>query len=257
MADAEDQLAQYPDPFTPGVIPGMPAFETLRNQVATMLDQPGARNALLQAGVSLLTPQWGSPIGHIGQAIGAGGEAASRAQEAELRREEAASKQDLRAAQAGAAEARANTAGVAAGLQRERLLATRENLGLQQRVKLALGYGPYEAKVNAENARALNEYNTKTKILDPTAPPPTPIPLLSPEEWINRQQTLLGPTGIVAPSTQSTPTPSAGAPQRAAPTPQKAPTGKTPVEVETPEEAAKLPPGTYYRVRKTGDEFIR
>lgn len=198
---------QYPDPFTPGVIPGMPAFENLRSQVATMLDQPGARNALLQFGASLLTPQFGSPIGQVGAAIGHAGEAASRAQEAELKQQEAASKQDLRSAQAGAAEARAGAAGTAAQLQRERLLSTKENIGLQQRVKLALGYGPYEAKVNAENARAMNEYNTKTKILDPTAPPPQLIPLLSPEEWLNRQQTLLGPTGITAPRGATTTVP--------------------------------------------------
>lgn len=190
-------------PFDTGSAGGI--AQDLRSQWNSFASDPKNLTALAQFGIGLLQPDFGSPASNIGRAIGGAGEAVTRQQEAE-------SKQELRTAQAQAAEARAATAGQASANQAERLAFEREKLNAQQRVKLALGYGPYETGVNNRNRQRMDQYE-KDKILNPTLAPPTLEPVLGPEEWLSRQSGVLGPTGIVPAPRTAAPTPTTQGPK--------------------------------------------
>jgi len=123
--------------------PSVPGTQPQPTAIDQFLANPRLSAALLQTGLSLMTPQWGSPIGQVAQAIGSGAEAAQRQEAEDIKQQEANSKEDLRNAQAGAAEARANTASVRSNAAADRLGLMREmeqNKNLRAQDHLALNY---------------------------------------------------------------------------------------------------------------------
>lgn len=181
------------DPFTPGPtvdptagIPNMQDFESLRNQWATFLDQPGARTALLQFGTTLLqTPGFGeTPAGQIGRAIGAGGEAVTRQQEAE-------SKQELRGAQTEAATQRALGAASTLGLGYYRQQAMNER---QKNALMLRAQAIYSSDIKAMQAR----YDAAKLTGNP---PPLRIPSF--DEWMRYRGIDALRLGVQGPGTTS------------------------------------------------------
>jgi|SRR5215813_1258570 len=154
-------------------------FSGIAQQWADFMDQPGARTALLNAGIALMQPpSFGDTFAsQLGRAIGAGGEAATRgeAQAAEVERKEA---------QAEAARSRAGEAGA-------RLETSIERARMQGRVRLAMQYPNYKAGVESENRKRREEWQ-RQKFLTPELPEPPYVPLLSPDEFIAQQEKLLG-----------------------------------------------------------------
>lgn len=160
------------NPAAPGAAPQPTALDSF-------LQNPRIGAALLQTGLNLMVPQWGSGIGQIGSAIGGGAEAAQRQEAEDLKQQEASSKEDLRSAQAGAAEARSNTA------------AARSDTAAQ---RLALMQSESDRKRDAANAANVRLYHqmyekemaeiARNNITEPKS---RQKPILSMEEWANQR----------------------------------------------------------------------
>lgn len=245
-------------------------FNSLKGQWDSFLDQPGAKTALLQFGINMMQPpSFGDTgISQVGRALGAAGEASTRQQEIERKEFETESKADLAGARADAATARAGQAGATqelgwARLQRQKDAdaATQQHRKLQGQFGALREYQKYTAKERALQAAEDKAWS------DPVAsalrkkgevkPPPRHI--MSEEEFYASPlwQGYMGGTG--APPRQpgsAFSTPPTGAPT-ASPTltGRGVPAGAI-VDVQTPEEAAALPPGTKYRTPE-GKSYTR
>lgn len=187
-------MAEVDNPFASGPMPSNDTFRQLQSEWSNFLEQPGARTALLQAGISMLQPpSFGdTPMSQFGRAVGSAGEAVTRQGVLEQRERESDAKTDLAEARADAASARAGAAGAGAGLaeqrlgiQRERLGMDRERYGLQDQMKEVLAYQSYVQKAQTINSKAMEKYegDLRMGIIPKTAPPPTQIPILPMEEW--------------------------------------------------------------------------
>src|SRR3990167_6195607 len=93
-----------------------PPQRNISKEWTEFLSQPGARQALIQMGISLLQAVGlgQSTLGNIGGAIGAGGEAATRARKARLEAEESQQDLALRERTVAADERRAEQSGLTA-----------------------------------------------------------------------------------------------------------------------------------------------
>jgi hypothetical protein len=155
----------------------------IANQVAGFLDQPGARAALLNFGISMMQPRgYGDTFaGQVGRSVGAGAQAAAagEAQVANIDRTEAL---------AEAARSRAGEAGA-------RLEGALERTRLQQRVKLAAGYSKYRSEIEDRNRKRQRDYEA-AKFTQPDLPPPQMEPIVGLDEYLAQQERLTGGLNI-------------------------------------------------------------
>lgn len=200
---------------------GPEAFNGIREQWNTFLDQPGGRAALLSAGLALMQPpSFGdTAASQIGRAIGTAGEAVGRREAMDIKQQDAENKAALAEARIGAAGARSGAAAERLDFAREKLRAGQENIQLQQRVKLGIDYGRFRTAAEAENRKRQADYD-KAKLLDPTAPAPNLIPIPTADQFIRDREQFVGGLGLQGGS------------------------GGGPVRVRSPEEARRLPSGT-------------
>jgi|SRR5262245_2591057 len=127
-------------------LPGSQSFEDIRNQWASFLDQPGARTFLLQTGLSLMTPQWGTPASQVAGAIGQGAAAVSRGEALQSKEE--------------AERARAEAAGTRAELAAQRIpLAHYQRQSIEQGQAATNIRGAHAAFQRNQNA-LYNQYKT-------------------------------------------------------------------------------------------------
>lgn len=194
-------------PFAPGSVgdptanlPGRETFEELRSQWSNFLEQPGARTAMLQAGIALMQPpSFGdTPLSQFGRAIGSAGEAVTRDMELGRKERESESKIDLaesrseaERARAGEAASRRETAATIAegrlGIQRDRLEWDKERRTLQDLFNSRVKYQQYYLNpILKQNADAEKEYrqNIAAGLLPKNTPPPIPKPVMTYEEWM-------------------------------------------------------------------------
>lgn len=202
-------MASPQDYFSPGEMPGVQPDQSLMPQIASIMQDPKALNALLAFGTHAMVPQWGGPAVQFAQGIGGAGEAATAQEAAGQKQQEIESKAGLREAQAGAAEARANTASTRASLTGQIEEGKRDRALTANKVRLTNMYTNYIRTLDQRN-KAIEAGNNNP--LRPVGTPPTPPERAMPmEEWINsnpliRNMGLSGPPTAVQPTGEEDPT---------------------------------------------------
>lgn len=186
------------DFFSPGpwTDPNQPDASS---QLSQTFNDPRAKAALLQAGLSLMAgPTWGDTgASQLARAVGTGGEAVGRGEAMDIKAQEADSKDQLREAQAGAATARSGQAATQADLARERLGIARvaeqgktDRNTLGGRIRLSGMYQQYLKDLAKRNADVMKP---------PGSPAEVPLDM---QNWIKNNPTL-NTLGLIPPGAEN------------------------------------------------------
>jgi hypothetical protein len=159
----------------------MDTFENIRNQWSTFLDQPGARTALLQTGLSLMQPpHFGdTPTAQVGRAIGAGGEAVTRQAEAQ-------SKQELAQAKGETLRANMGQAGAKLGLEYFKRQSIEKGQQASRQAMILREYlkdKDHDEKTYANEVKRITDANAFKPAAQREKIPPRPV-LMSLEDWV-------------------------------------------------------------------------
>jgi hypothetical protein len=195
-------------PFDFSRVPGNDTFRALRSQWEDVLEQPGARTALLQFGISMMQPpSFGdTAFSQMGRAIGAAGEATTAQLEAQRKERESEAKSQLAEARAEAAGQRATGAQERLQAAQERTQAFRERTGIQAANNLLNGYVSYVHKTQQAHGNAMKLWEKARENAElmgkPIPPQPTPPVIMSQDQFAATPmgQALARGAGISAPA---------------------------------------------------------
>jgi hypothetical protein len=178
--------------------------DAVRSQWASFLDQPGARAALLNAGIALMQPpSFGDNLAsQVGRAIGAGGEAVTRAELLNAKVGDIETRQEL-------ARARISQATDRLGLEHFRRKSIESVADANRQAGVFRTYIKDQNDVNKAYQRQLKDWND-LKLTTPASqmpPQPTPPPAMDFSTWMRvRGAGLIGAQGLTAPQASSTKT---------------------------------------------------